>query len=91
MPPSMRGGLANSSACSGSRSGSVNDSTISPAGQETVVVRRDLDVVQLGQRGELAPHGETAHARAVELQYLDRLLLEQRAAALRGQLAFPGR
>src|SRR2546430_13975164 len=58
---------------------------------EAVVVRGDLDMVHLAQRGELAALGEAAHHGAVELQDLDRLLLEQRAAAVAGQLAFAGR
>ena len=60
-PLAIFGGSSNNSACSGSRSGSVNDSTMQPAGtagddvrvDEAVVVRRDLHVVQLAQRGEL--------------------------------------
>src|SRR5438552_2574180 len=58
---------------------------------EAVVVRGDLDMVHLAERGELAALGEAAHHGAVELQDLDRLLLEQRAAAVAGQLAFAGR
>src|SRR5947208_4863215 len=58
---------------------------------EAVVVRGHLDMVHLAERGELAALGEAAHHGAVELQDLDRLLLEQRAAAVAGQLAFAGR
>src|SRR5204863_7257053 len=58
---------------------------------EAVVVRGDLDMVHLAERGELAALGEAAHHGAVELQDLDRLLLEQRAAAVAGQLALAGR
>src|SRR5437762_7378304 len=58
---------------------------------EAVVVRGDLDMVHLAGRGELAALGEAAHHGAVELQDLDRLLLEQRAAAVAGQLALAGR
>ena len=59
--------------------------------QKAVVVRRDVDVVQLRQRRQLAAHREAAHARAIELQYADRLFLEQRAATVGAVLAFTRR
>ena len=48
-------------------------------------------MVHLAQRGELPPLGEAAHHRAIELQDLDRLLFEQRAAAVARELALARR
>src|SRR5262249_44516369 len=61
------------------------------AGHEAGRMRRNLDVVQLAQPGELAPFGKASHHRAVELQDANRLLLEYRPAAVARKLAFAGR
>ena len=54
---------------------------------EAVVMRSDLHVIEFAQCGQFSTFGEAAHHRAVELQNLDRLFLQQRAAAVAGEFA----
>ncbi len=57
---------------------------------EAVVVRRDLHVIELARRRELASLREAAEHRAIKLQDLNRLLFQQRAAAISCELTLAG-
>src|ERR1700737_1255589 len=58
---------------------------------ETIVVRRDLHVVQLTQCRELAALGETTEHRAIELQDLNCLFFQKGAAAIAREFALASR
>src|SRR5262249_33125052 len=58
---------------------------------ETIMMRRDLYVIQFARCSQLATFGETAKHRTIELQNLNCLLFEQCTAAIACYLALAGR
>lgn len=58
---------------------------------ETIMVRSDLDVIELTQSRHLTAFGESTEHGDIKLQDLNGLLFEKRAAAIRGDFTFSGR